>query len=257
MYGGLVWISFKKVFMLLTLVLVLAASFMVFVVAPVPVDPGERGPFMTDQEWLDYQNSFKTFYFHLPIAITAYIAFAIVFVASLMYLKTGGRLSTDLQKQFKAQLWDFRAYSAAEVGVVFAALTLISGSLWAKSAWGVYWLWDVRLTTSLVLFLIYLAYLMVRQAVEEPEKRARLSAVFGIVGFVGVPLSFLSIRLWRAHHPLVIGSGGGGITGSDVIMPLMLNFAAYILLAITLILLRVDNEKLKDKVEHLKRQKNI
>jgi len=253
----LIRISLKKILGILSLVLVLAASFMVFAVAPVPVDPGERGPFMTDEEWHDYQNSFKTFYFHLPIAITAYLSFTIVFIASIMYLKIGGRTSTDSQKQFKARQWDARAYSAAEVGVIFAALTLISGSLWAKSAWGVYWLWDVRLTTSLVLFLIYLSYLMVRQAIEEPEKRARLSAVFGVIGFIGVPLSFLSIRLWRAHHPLVIGGSGGGIQGSDVIMPLMLNFAAYILLAITLILMRVDTEKLKDDVEHLKRQKNI
>lgn len=253
----MVRISFKKILMLISLVLVLVASFMVFVVAPVPVDPGERGPFMSDAQWQDYQNSFKTFYFHLPIAITTYLSFTVVFISSIMYLRVGGRRGTESQKQFRAREWDARARSAAEVGVIFAALTLLSGSLWAKSAWGVYWLWDVRLTTSLVLFLIYLSYLLVRQAVEEPEKRARLSAVFGILGFIGVPLSFLSIRLWRAHHPLVIGGGGGGIHGSDVLLPLMLNFAAYILLTITLILVRLDNEKLMDDVEYLKKQKEL
>ena len=242
-------VSFKKFLIFLSLVLVISASIMVFTIAPVPVNPGERGDFMTEQQWHDYQSSFKIFYFHLPIAMTAYIAFAIMFLSSVIYLRTGGRTILNLQKQFNAQLWDFRAYSAAEVGVLFAALTLISGSIWARSAWGVYWLWDVRLTTSLVVFLVYLSYLVLRQAIEGPEKRARLSAVFGVVGFMCVPLSFLSIRLWRAHHPLVIG--GGGIHGTDVIFPLLLNLAAYITLAVTLILIRIDNEKLRDRTEHL------
>ncbi|RZB28953.1 MAG: heme exporter protein C [Candidatus Argoarchaeum ethanivorans] len=241
-------VSLKNFLMFLSLVLVLYASIMVFTIAPVPVNPGERGEFMTDQQWHDYQSSFKIFYFHLPIAMTAYIAFVIMFLSSVVYLRIYGRTIPDLHKQFKAQLWDFRAYSAAEVGVLFAALTLISGSIWARSAWGVYWLWDVRLTTSLILFLVYLSYLVLRQAIEEPEKRARLSAVFGVVGFMGVPLSFLSIRLWRAHHPLVIG--GGGIHGTDVIFPLLLNIAAYVTLAVTLILVRIDNEKLKDRTLH-------
>jgi len=97
----------------------------------------------------------------------------------------------------KQQKWDIIALSAAEIGVIFAVLTLLSGSIWGKSAWNAYWAsWDVRLNTSLVLFLIYLSYLMVRQAVEEPEKRARLSAVFGIVGFISVPVSFLSVRFY-------------------------------------------------------------
>src|SRR3990172_1596051 len=167
---------FKKIVYAITAVLVLISVYIVFFVVPVPIDPGEAG---------GDPDNFKIFYFHLPIAISAYLSFAIVFISSILYLRS------------KEQKWDMLSLSAAEVGVVFAFLTLVSGSIWGRSAWNAYWVsWDVRLNTSLILFLIYLSYLMIRQAVEEPEKRARLSAVFGIVGFVGVPISFLSVRFY-------------------------------------------------------------
>ncbi len=180
---------------------------------------------------------YKIFYFHVPIAITSYLAFTFVFISGIFYLRGGGRR------------WDIRAVSAAEVGVIFAGLALLSGSMWAKSAWGAFWVeWDVRLNTTLVLFLIYLAYLMVRNAVEEPEKRARLSAVFGIVGFAGVPLSYFSIIIAQKStlHPKVFGPGGGGIAGEAIITTLLVNLAAYILLAVSLILTRIQEEELKD-----------
>ncbi|RLG26691.1 cytochrome C assembly protein [Methanosarcinales archaeon] len=250
----MVGVLVKRILIVLSILFVVCASFMIFCTAPVPVDAGERGSFMSEQEWQNYQDSFKIFYFHLPIAITTYLAFGVLFVSNLIYLRLE-RGGLNKGGHSSARLWDFRASSAGEVGVVFAALTLISGSIWAKNAWGVYWLWDVRLTTSLVLLLIYLSYFMVRQAIEEPEKRARLSAVFGVIGFICVPLSFLSIRLWRAHHPLVIG--GGGISGAEVILPLAVNFAAYITLAATLILFRVENEEVRDEIEELKREKTV
>ena len=252
----MVGVLVKRILIILSVFFVLCASFMIFYDAPVPVDAGERGPFMSEQEWQNYQNSFKIFYFHVPIAMTTYLAFGVVFVSNLIYLSLERR-GINLERQSGARLWDFRASSAGEVGVVFAVLTLISGSIWAKNAWDVYWLWDVRLTTSLVLLLIYISYFMIRQAIEEPEKRARLSAVFGIIGFICVPLSFLSIRLWRAHHPLVTGGGGGGISGTDVILPLAVNFAAYITLAATLILLRVENEEIRDEIKELKKEKTV
>ncbi len=226
----------KKIIFALTAVLMLVSIYLVFFVAPIPIDPKTAG---------GDPNNFKIFYFHLPIAISAYLGFAIVFVSSILYLRG------------KAQKWDIVALAAAEVGVVFSFLTLASGSIWAKSAWGEYWVtWDVRLNTSLVLFLIYLAYLMVRQAVEEPEKRARLSAVFGIVGFMGVPLSFISIRLWNKAtvHPVAELNYS---TMSPLLITLVLNFAAFFLLAISLILMKIDNEKLKEKINEIKREKNL
>ncbi len=227
----------KKIVFILTAVLLLVSVYLVFSgYAPIPV---------SSKEATGDPNNFKIFYFHLPVAISAYLAFAIVFISSILYLRS------------KEQKWDIAALSAAEAGVVFAFLTLVSGSIWAKSAWGAYWVtWDVRLNTSLVLFLIYLSYLMVRQAVEEPEKRARLSAVFGIVGFIGVPLSFLSIRLWtRATlHPVAQIDYS---SPSPLLLTLYANFAAYFLLLASLLLLRFENERLKEKINELKRIKNL
>ncbi len=230
---------FKKALFSLTAVAVVVSIYLIFFIAPIPVDPMEAGG--------DPIN-FKIFYFHVPIAVTAYLAFAIVFVSSILYLRT------------KQQKWDIRAISSSEIGVIFAVLTLITGSLWARSAWGQYWVtWDVRLNTSLVLFLIYLSYLMVRKSIDEPEKRARLSAVFGIVGFIGVPLSFLSIRLWNRAtvHPVVVGPGGEGISGDTVIGTVLVNVIAFILLLTSLIILRMENEKLTEEIAFIKRTKNL
>ncbi len=229
----------KKIHFSLTAIAVIASIYMIFFIAPIPVDPMETGG--------DPVN-FKIFYFHVPIAITAYLAFAVVFVSGIKYLRT------------KQEKWDTRAVSTAEVGVVFAVLTLITGSLWARSAWGEYWVtWDVRLNTSLVLFLTYLSYLMVRKSIDEPEKRARLSSVFGIVGFISVPLSFLSIRLWNRAtiHPVVIGPGGGGISGDAVIGTVLMNIIAFFLLLALLVTLRIENEELSENIAFIKRTKNL
>lgn len=230
----------KKALFILTVLLLLISAYIVFFVAPIPIDPGSAA---------GDPNNFKIFYFHLPIAISAYLSFFIVFISSIMYLRT------------KEQKWDIRALSAAEVGIVFAVLTLATGSIWAKSAWGYYWvLEDIRLTTSMILFFIYISYLMVRQAVEEPEKRARLSAVFGIVGFLSVPISFLSVRFYVLAHPCVVppcpGGGGEGI-GGGVVQFLLMNFAAYFLLVASLLVLRIGNEELKEKANELKRVKGL
>ena len=231
---------FKKIVYAFAVLLVLVSMYIVFFIAPVPIDPGSAAG--------DPEN-FKIFYFHLPIAISAYLCFAIVFVSSILYLRS------------KEQKWDILSISAAEVGVIFAFLTLVSGSIWGRSAWNAYWVsWDVRLNTSLILFLIYLSYLMIRQAVEEPEKRARLSAVFGIIGFISVPISFLSVRFYSKMHPCVVPpcpSGGGGGIGGVVLYYLLLNFAAYFLLAATLMMLKFDNERLKEKANELKRKNNL
>ncbi|MBN2487779.1 MAG: cytochrome c biogenesis protein CcsA, partial [Methanosarcinaceae archaeon] len=176
---------------------------------------------------------------------TSYLAFFVVFVASIMYLRE------------RTHKWDILARSAAEVGICFAFLVLATGSIWAKATWGWYWIWEPRLTTSLVFFLVYLGYLMMRKAVDEPEKRARLSAVFGIVGFASVPLSFLSIRLWRSAHPLMFGgsaygSGGGGLEGTSLKLTLLVNFIAFFLLFGTMLAYKVRNEELQEEINGIK-----
>ena len=210
----------------------LLAVYMIFFYLP-PIR-GEGGEVLS--------GSFRIFFFHMPIAITSYLAFVVVFVSSVFYLRE------------KALKWDIYARSAAEIGALFSFLVLVTGSIWAKDAWGWYWIWDLRLTTSLVLFLVYLAYLMLRKSLEEPEKRARLAAVFGIVGFVSVPLSFLSIRLWRSAHPLMFGgnsggSGGSGLEGTALQLTLAVNFIAYILLFAALFAVKVENERMQEAVD--------
>ncbi|MCX9084196.1 MAG: cytochrome c biogenesis protein CcsA [Candidatus Methanoperedens sp.] len=230
----------KKIVYAITAALILISVYIDFFIAPVPINTGQAA---------GDPNNFKIFYFHLPIAISAYLSFFIVFISSILYLRK------------KEQKWDIVSLAAAEVGVVFALLTLISGSIWGKSAWGAYWVsWDVRLNTSLILFLIYISYLMIRQAIEEPEKRARLSAVFGIIGFISVPISFLSVRFYSKMHPCVVPpcpSGGGGGIGGDVLIYLLINFAAYFLLVATLIMLKIDTEKMREKVNEIKRNNNL
>ncbi len=222
----------EKTITAITAPVMLIAMLMIFFYLP-PMR-GEMG------EILD--SSFNIFYFHMPIAIVAYMAFSVVFIASILHLKE------------KSRTWDIVAHSSAEIGVVFAFLVLVTGSIWAKAAWGWYWIWEPRLTTSLALFLIYLAYLMLRQAIESPEKKARLAAVFGIVGFISVPLSFLSIRLWRSHHPLMFGGSahgsiGGGLEGTSLQFTLMTNMLAFILLFLSLLVYRINNEFLKEEID--------
>jgi heme exporter protein C len=130
----------------------------------------------------------RLMYVHVPTAWLAYLAFLVVFVSSIGYLRTG-RIR-----------WDRVAAASAEIGVLFTALTIALGSLWAKPVWGTWWTWDPRLTTTAVLLLIYLGYLAVRRLPDSPARRARWAAAVGIVGFVDVPIVHLSVRWWRSLH---------------------------------------------------------
>ena len=139
----------------------------------------------------------RIFYFHVPLAWISFLAFFVTFIFSILYLRK------------RAVKWDAIACASAEVGVVFTTLVLITGPIWAKPAWGIWWTWDARLTTSLVLWLTYVAYLLVRGYTNEPDRRARFSAVIGIVGFIDVPIVFLAVNLWRTQHPTTIVFKGG------------------------------------------------
>ena len=140
----------------------------------------------------------KIFYIHVPSAWISFVAFFLVFIFSLKYLYTS-RSREDLL-----------ANSFAEVGVFFNTLVLITGPIWAKPIWGVWWTWDARLTTSLILWLLYVAYLMLRSYIDDFERRARLSAILGIFSFLNVPIVHYSVLWWRTLHPapVVIRSGG-------------------------------------------------
>ena len=133
----------------------------------------------------------RIFYFHVPAAMTAFVAFSIVFFASIAYLKT------------RQERWDLIALAAAELGVLFSTINLVTGPLWAKPVWGVYWRWEPRLTTMLITFAMYVAYLMVRAyASGQADQMRRLAAVLGIIAFVNIPLVHYSVDLWAPEQQL-------------------------------------------------------
>jgi heme exporter protein C len=131
--------------------------------------------------------------------------------------------------------WDVMGVAAVEVGLVYSFVNIVSGSIWARPAWNSWWTWDPRLVTATVMELVYLAYLMLRQGIEEPERRARFGAIYAILGFVTVPLSYFSIRIWRTIHPVVIGSGDPSAQGSLDMTPMMLQTFLFSLLTFTIL----------------------
>lgn len=137
----------------------------------------------------------RIFYIHVASAWSAYLAFLVTLLAGVAYLR-----SRDLR-------WDRMALASAEVGLLLTTATLASGSIWGRKVWGAWWTWEPRLTTTAVLWLIYAAYLGLRRALDDPERRARFAAVFGILGFFDVPVVHMSVRWWRSIHPSTIGPG--------------------------------------------------
>lgn len=171
----------------------------------------------------------RIFYFHLSAAWLCMLAFLILFVFSIVYLATGKR---------KYDVW---ASSSAEIGVIFATLVLITGPLWAKPVWNTWWTWDPRLTTFLILWLIYVSYLLLRSNMAESDKKYKISAVFGIIGFIDVPIVFMSIRWWRTIHPVVITSSSMNLDPA-MKTALFVALAAFTLFFVVLLDLRVRQQ---------------
>jgi heme exporter protein C len=183
----------------------------------------------------------RIIYFHIATAWVGFLAFFVTFVAGAVYLRTQRRS------------WDIVALSSAEIGTVFMLGVLISGSIWAKPAWGVWWVWDERLTISLVQFLVYVGYLMLRSSVEDPARRARFAAVYGVVAFISVPINFIAIRLWRTQHPLMFGTEGGGL-GPNMMFAFFFCLITFTVWYVTLMWHRIRLERLRDDVEELKQR---
>jgi len=183
----------------------------------------------------------RIFYFHVPSAWVGFFAFFITLVASIACLSTGDRK------------WDIIALSSVELGVAFISMAIITGSIWAKVAWNVWWTWDPRLTTSTILWLIYVSYLLLRDLTDDEARRARFSAVYGIVGFVSVPVTFMAIRWWRTIHPIILESAGFNLAG-PMLTTLLFCIGAFTLLYFTILVHRVQLEQLADEVEQLKHE---
>jgi heme exporter protein C len=205
----------------LGLALMIAALYMVFIYVP------------TEKSMGIVQ---RIFYFHVSLAWVSFLAFLVTFVSSICYLRKRGLK------------WDYIAHASAEVGVVFTSLVLITGPIWAKAAWGIWWTWDARLTTSLVLWLTYIAYLLVRSYATEPARGARFGAVVGIVGFIDVPIVFLTVNIWRTQHPATIVFADG-IT-APMLMTLGVCIAAFTVLYV---LLTAQGAGLKSLEANIKR----
>ena len=186
----------------------------------------------------------RIFYFHVSAGITGLIAFAVNFAASLMYVVR------------KNRRWDQLALSAAEIGVLFFFIVLVTGPIWAKPVWFVWWTWTARLTSSLILCLLYVAYLLIRNYIEDPERKAMVSAVFGIIAFVDAPLVWFSIRWWRDIHPSAVMESGG-LPDPAMRLALGICVAAHLVLFLYLLRRRFYLEVLRDKVEWLARRANI
>ncbi|RME45704.1 MAG: cytochrome C assembly protein [Chloroflexi bacterium] len=178
-------------------------------------------------------DAFRIFYFHVPSAWTAYLAFTVVFIASIVYLITRNRQ------------WDVVALASAELGVVFTTLALITGSLWAKSFWGIWWTWgDMRLTLTLFLWFLYVAYLMLRSYTDPGPQQARLSAVIAIVGVPVIVLNHFAVRIWRTQHPspVVLREGGPAIEPVMIVV-LVISLIAFTVLYVYLLLNRMRLER--------------
>lgn len=177
----------------------------------------------------------RIFYIHVPIAWIAFLAFFVVFVGSAVYLRR------------RSLTWDRIAWASAEVGVVFTTLVLITGALWGRPIWGTWWTWDPKLTTTLVLWFIYVGYLMLRSYVAEPERAARYCAVVGLVGFVDVPIVYFSTTWWRALHPTaMIVTDDGPALPASMLWVFFLSLIAFNTLYVYLVAHRVRAERLKE-----------
>jgi heme exporter protein C len=184
----------------------------------------------------------RIIYFHVPTAWLSMLAFGVTMIGSIAYLVTTKRF------------WDSMAVSSAEIGIAFTLAATASGSLWAKPAWNTWWTWDPRLTTYTIMFLLYVAYFMLRSAMDDPARRARFSAVYGIFAFLSVPITFMSIRWWRTIHPVLIDPKDGFGLSKGMMPVFFLGLIAFTLFYFVLLAHRVRLEQMQEQVEILKEQ---
>jgi len=213
-----------------SLVLLLIASGLVFFYAPLERVMGQVQ---------------RVFYFHVAANWVGMLGFVVAGVAGVVYLFKGERL------------WDIVGLSAVEIGMVFSLIGVITGSIWARPVWNTWWTWDPRLVTVTIMELVYAAYLMLRQGIEDPDRRARFGAVYAIVGLLSVPLTFLSIRIFRTIHPVVVGNNDPTAQGAFDMTPKMLQTFLFSLFTFTVLFAdllwrRIRLGKLADQVEQWK-----
>ncbi|MGD0548021.1 MAG: cytochrome c biogenesis protein CcsA [Terracidiphilus sp.] len=184
---------------------------------------------------------FRIIFYHVPSASVAFLFFAVSLAGSIGYL------AFRRDRQDWALAADAWALAGAEVGVIFCTVVLTTGPLWGRRAWGIWWTWDARLTTTLVLWLIYVSYLLLRRFAAGPQMQT-LAAVLGIFGALDVPIVYMSNRWWRTQHPAPVFGGGEG-SGMDPVMvhALLWNMLAWLAWGLLILVLRYHVERQQQK----------
>lgn len=219
-----------KILDIVTIVSLLGATAMVFFYAPIERVMGAVQ---------------KVFYFHVAAGWVGMLSFLFAAVAGVLFLIK------------KNKHWDFVGIAAIEIGIIFIFINIATGSIWARPIWNTWWTWDPRLTTATIMELVYIAYLMLRQGIEDPDRRARFGAVYAIVGFLSVPLTFFSIRIFRTIHPVVIAGSDPTAVGTFDMTPamfntLMVSIVVFSILFVDLVWHRIRLSKLSNQVDELK-----
>jgi heme exporter protein C len=215
---------------ILTILLFISAVCLVFFYAPMEAVMGQVQ---------------RIFYFHVANAWVGMLGFLVAAGAGVAFLRTGARH------------WDIVGLAAIEISFVFFFIAIASGSIWARGSWGTWWTWDPRLTTAAIVELVYAAYFMLRQGIEDPDRRGRFSAVYAVLSFISVPITFISIRIFRTIHPVIIGIGAAGAEGSFDMTPKMELTFMFSLLTFSFIFAdllwhRIRLGKLADQADNLR-----
>lgn len=183
---------------------------------------------------------FRIIFFHVPAAMAAFVGALVALGASIGWLTT------------RRMRFDSLAVAVTEVSLAFLAANLITGSIWGRIIWGIWWTWDARLTSALVCWLLYAGYLMLRRAIEEPTQRATIAAVYSIFAFVDVPIVIFSIKWWRTQHPQPVFWGGGSFPAEWYVTAL-LNLLAMVLLGAVLTAVRLRQEETQREIDAMRR----
>jgi heme exporter protein C len=212
---------------IVTILLFITATCLVFFYAPMEAVMGQVQ---------------RVFYFHVANAWVGMLGFLVAAIAGVAYLRTSHRK------------WDVVGQAAIEISFVFFFIAIISGSIWARGSWGTWWTWDPRLTTAAIVELVYAAYFMLRQGVEDPDRRARYGAIYAALSFISVPITFISIRILRTIHPVLFG--GAGSSGSfdmtsKMLVTFMFSLLTFSFIFADLLWHRIRLGKLVEKVEDL------
>jgi heme exporter protein C len=185
----------------------------------------------------------RIFYFHVGIAWIAGLALFVTFVCSILYLARG-----------EQRKYDIIAAGSAEIGVIFGVMVLLSGMLWARPVWNTWWTWDPRLTTTAITEFLYVAYLMLRGALDDPQRRARFSAVYGIIGFASVPITFFSTKWFNTIHPDLFDGKSLSPLTANMRPAMFVSLAAFTLIYVLMLRARARVETSADEVANLKQE---